>query len=261
MTARLANFPTLAMSSGKLLEEFPRPQQAAKREGVSLDEYRKEQAAKVMMAQVGAAEGLPSGDASDSSGAANTPAQGMAPQDDASGDAAAAAPAGKKGKNAKGQGGFGSDMTDYGRLQMQTPQRIVAELSMAKIDRAVYSERQLYEQMVDFWFNHFNVFAGKGAGPLAAHLVRARRDSPARHGEVPRLAGSHGERARRCSFTWITGRAWIPTAWARCRRKSSCAAQVIERLWRAGHSDATLWGKWPANAQRQRGPKEIRNAG
>ena len=33
---------------------------------------------------------------------------------------------------------------------------------MAKIDRAVYSERQLYEQMVDFWFNHFNVFAGKG---------------------------------------------------------------------------------------------------
>jgi uncharacterized protein (DUF1800 family) len=33
---------------------------------------------------------------------------------------------------------------------------------MAKMDRAVYSERQLYEQMVDFWFNHFNVFAGKG---------------------------------------------------------------------------------------------------
>jgi uncharacterized protein (DUF1800 family) len=33
---------------------------------------------------------------------------------------------------------------------------------MAKMDRAVYSEKQLYEQMVDFWFNHFNVFAGKG---------------------------------------------------------------------------------------------------
>lgn len=29
--------------------------------------------------------------------------------------------------------------------------------------RAVLSERQLYEVMVDFWFNHFNVFAGKGA--------------------------------------------------------------------------------------------------
>jgi uncharacterized protein (DUF1800 family) len=29
--------------------------------------------------------------------------------------------------------------------------------------RAVYSERQLEEVLVDFWFNHFNVFAGKGA--------------------------------------------------------------------------------------------------
>jgi uncharacterized protein (DUF1800 family) len=40
---------------------------------------------------------------------------------------------------------------------------VIAELAMAKMDRAVYSERQLDEQMVDFWFNHFNVFAAKGA--------------------------------------------------------------------------------------------------
>jgi uncharacterized protein (DUF1800 family) len=46
---------------------------------------------------------------------------------------------------------------------IQTPQRVIAELAMAKMDRAVYSERQLDEQMVDFWFNHFNVFAAKGA--------------------------------------------------------------------------------------------------
>ena len=37
----------------------------------------------------------------------------------------------------------------------------VAELSEAKIVRAIASERQLQEVMVDFWFNHFNVFAGK----------------------------------------------------------------------------------------------------
>jgi uncharacterized protein (DUF1800 family) len=43
------------------------------------------------------------------------------------------------------------------------PQEIVLELSEAKITRAVYSERQLQEVMADFWFNHFNVFAGKGA--------------------------------------------------------------------------------------------------
>jgi uncharacterized protein (DUF1800 family) len=42
------------------------------------------------------------------------------------------------------------------------PQRVVAELAMAKISRAIYSERQLQQVMDDFWFNHFNVFGGKG---------------------------------------------------------------------------------------------------
>jgi uncharacterized protein (DUF1800 family) len=39
---------------------------------------------------------------------------------------------------------------------------VVEELAMAKTLRAVYSERQLQQVMDDFWFNHFNVFAGKG---------------------------------------------------------------------------------------------------
>jgi uncharacterized protein (DUF1800 family) len=42
------------------------------------------------------------------------------------------------------------------------PGRIVAELQTARMLRAVNSERQLQEVMVDFWFNHFNVFANKG---------------------------------------------------------------------------------------------------
>ena len=33
----------------------------------------------------------------------------------------------------------------------------------AKLLRAIYSERQLDEVMTDFWFNHFNVYLGKGA--------------------------------------------------------------------------------------------------
>ena len=33
---------------------------------------------------------------------------------------------------------------------------------MAKMTRAIYSQRQLQQVMGDFWFNHFNVFAGKG---------------------------------------------------------------------------------------------------
>src|ERR1700683_1605990 len=45
--------------------------------------------------------------------------------------------------------------------KLQGPGRIVAELSMAKVDRAIYSNRQLQAVMEDFWFNHFNVFANK----------------------------------------------------------------------------------------------------
>jgi uncharacterized protein (DUF1800 family) len=43
----------------------------------------------------------------------------------------------------------------------KNPQMVVTELQRAKVLRAVYSERQLYEMMVDFWENHFNVFANK----------------------------------------------------------------------------------------------------
>ena len=42
------------------------------------------------------------------------------------------------------------------------PRRVVAELNVAKIVRAVESERQLNEVMADFWMNHFNVAANKG---------------------------------------------------------------------------------------------------
>ncbi len=49
-------------------------------------------------------------------------------------------------------------------LRRLSPQQAVAaELTEAKLYRAVYSERQLEEVLVDFWFNHFNVFLDKGA--------------------------------------------------------------------------------------------------
>jgi uncharacterized protein (DUF1800 family) len=41
-------------------------------------------------------------------------------------------------------------------------QRIFDDVSQAKILRAVESPRQLQEVMVDFWFNHFNIYANKG---------------------------------------------------------------------------------------------------
>jgi len=53
------------------------------------------------------------------------------------------------------------------RAPMSEAQRkgrqVISDIEEAKLLRAVYSERQLEEVLVDFWFNHFNVFAGKGA--------------------------------------------------------------------------------------------------
>jgi uncharacterized protein (DUF1800 family) len=54
-------------------------------------------------------------------------------------------------------------MDYYRENGLQRPERIMAELQASRILRAVYSERQLQEVMVDFWTNHFNVFANKGA--------------------------------------------------------------------------------------------------
>ena len=68
-------------------------------------------------------------------------------------------------KGGKGQEFFnGLDPKQKETLQaMNNPQQVVVqELSEAKLLRSIYSERQLEEVMTDFWFNHFNVFAGKG---------------------------------------------------------------------------------------------------
>ena len=46
---------------------------------------------------------------------------------------------------------------------MRAPRMIIYELQQARLLRAVHSQRQLYEMMVDFWNNHFNIFAAKGA--------------------------------------------------------------------------------------------------
>jgi uncharacterized protein (DUF1800 family) len=47
--------------------------------------------------------------------------------------------------------------------QMEGPPRqVVDEMQAAKLLRAVYAERQLEEVLVDFWLNHFNVYAQKG---------------------------------------------------------------------------------------------------
>jgi len=58
---------------------------------------------------------------------------------------------------------------------MMNERRVVAELDAQKILRATYSERQLEQVLTDFWFNHFNVFAGKG--PERIMLTEYERDT------------------------------------------------------------------------------------
>ena len=49
-------------------------------------------------------------------------------------------------------------------MALNNPQQVVtSELMQGKLLRDTYSERQLEAVMADFWFNHFNVFVGKGA--------------------------------------------------------------------------------------------------
>jgi uncharacterized protein (DUF1800 family) len=52
------------------------------------------------------------------------------------------------------------------KARRQRANIIIQQAQNARVWRALYSERQLQEVMVDFWFNHFNVFAGKGLDHL-----------------------------------------------------------------------------------------------
>jgi uncharacterized protein (DUF1800 family) len=56
----------------------------------------------------------------------------------------------------------------------RTPRLVASEdLKEARVFRAVYSNRQLEEVLVDFWFNHFNVDSTKNIGmtPNLGHLL------------------------------------------------------------------------------------------
>jgi uncharacterized protein (DUF1800 family) len=70
---------------------------------------------------------------------------------------------------------------------------VLAELTQQKMLRAAYSERQLEEVMIDFWFNHFNVFAGKGQTRI--YVTEYERDTirPRVFGKFRELLGAVAE--------------------------------------------------------------------
>jgi uncharacterized protein (DUF1800 family) len=52
--------------------------------------------------------------------------------------------------------------TDARKMARRQAHQVIMDAVEARIVRAVYGVRQLQEVMAAFWFNHFNVFAGKG---------------------------------------------------------------------------------------------------
>jgi uncharacterized protein (DUF1800 family) len=221
LDARLQRFPTLKMSSAKLLDEFPEPQVAARREGITVEEYRKQQQEQMRAAMQSSMQGETPSEPQ------QTGTQGSAQSDMQMADAMHmpnfdmvdndlnANPAKGKGQG-KGQGGFGTRMITYEQIRL--PQRIVAELSMAKMTRAVYSERQLQEMMVDFWYNHFNVYAAKGADRWL--ITEYERDAIRPHamGKFRDLLGATAKSPAMLFFldNWLSA---DPVAWQKLQQE------------------------------------------
>lgn len=67
----------------------------------------------------------------------------------------------------------------YRKYDILPPNQIMPAIIANRVVRAAYSERQLQEVMVDFWQNHFNVFAGKNA--LRWYIPSYERDVLRKH--------------------------------------------------------------------------------
>jgi uncharacterized protein (DUF1800 family) len=159
--ARLDIYATLRMSSKQLLEDYPQPKQAEKQaqKGTAATQTRGDAAAAVVAQdmranQTGASESSTVADAPNSVSPMKQPAS----QPEANSPTPGAGGGGKRGALTVDPNAVPRAIADDSRK----PQRVVEELAMAKVTRAVYSDRQLQQIMDDFWFNHFNVFAGKG---------------------------------------------------------------------------------------------------
>ena len=67
---------------------------------------------------------------------------------------------------------------------------MVLESGEARLLRAIQSPRQLEEVMVDFWFNHFNVFSGKGLTRVLVESYEREAIRPYALGKFRELLGA-----------------------------------------------------------------------
>ncbi|HKB68870.1 MAG TPA: DUF1800 domain-containing protein [Pyrinomonadaceae bacterium] len=151
--AKISDLSTLDMTTAQLYEKFPQPGQLIKQM-----ERRGELPAELAAARDNRVK-------AGAEPATNQPPAGEAMEMPANnGEAKKDADTSNENPNPRDSPKYRQALREYYQQHgLQLPQRISAELQASRILRAVYSERQLQEVMVDFWTNHFNVFAGKGA--------------------------------------------------------------------------------------------------
>jgi uncharacterized protein (DUF1800 family) len=177
LEARLEDYPTLRMSTANLIAQYPQPKaaekEAAKRAQAQLEQQQQRRsdvpalakdtnpalaAKETSTAQIEQAPSTPQTEAADANANANPNAPAPMKQDPTLENPAAKG----AGKRDLLGGGDPNNVPRAIAEDSKRPQRVVAELAMAKVTRAIYSERQLQQVMDDFWLNHLNVFAGKG---------------------------------------------------------------------------------------------------
>ncbi|HMC27473.1 MAG TPA: DUF1800 domain-containing protein [Verrucomicrobiae bacterium] len=157
--ARLDDLPALRLSTAKLIEDYPQAKQAAKKAAVAQKlqnpaQTRADQAAATVVQDSDVNSGsMQHSNANADMTNADTPSSMKQPS------ANTATPgAGQRAALSVDPNAVPRVIAD----DSKRPQRVIEELAMSKMIRAVYSDRQLQQVMDDFWFNHFNVFAGKG---------------------------------------------------------------------------------------------------
>jgi uncharacterized protein (DUF1800 family) len=147
--ARLMNLPTLTMSSQELVEKYPAPRQVLQNPNRLTSGLQKR-------ALGGRADISPAtqGTGSSLTETMGTPSVGTTRPSEEQMNLAP--------DQMRSAGGAAQDAAG-GSAMVEGPQRVTLELAQEELLRAVYSERQLQEVMVQFWMNHFNIFAPKGA--------------------------------------------------------------------------------------------------
>ena len=121
------------------------------------------------------------------------------------------------------------------------------ELSQQKLLRAAYSERQLQEVLVDFWFNHFNVDARKGADRFL--LTEYERDTIRPHvlGKFRDLLGATAKSPAMLFYldNWMSADPNGPA----CRRTRR---RVSSEPFRTRRDSAAVFPRWTRRPRRRR---------